>query len=191
MSLGTKLKEVRKKSGLSQEQLTEKLCVSKQAVTKWESDRGLPDVENLKAIASLFDVSVDYLIADGTTLIGKNIKESIDLSAYEKSGKARSVKDAPVRAKFSAADIIYPLIRKKKLSLMENIIDIVVQPGTLHLADSLASASTAWYLVEEKDRQLLVSISNEFIESRELVAKFTGKKMVIDNQVFSKVTYTL
>ena len=63
MSLGTKLKEVRKKSGLSQEQLTEKLCVSKQAVTKWESDRGLPDVENLKAIASLFDVSVDYLIA--------------------------------------------------------------------------------------------------------------------------------
>ena len=45
------------------------------------------------------------------------------------------MKDAAVRAKFSAADIIYPLIRKKKLSLVENIIDIVVQPGTLHLAD--------------------------------------------------------
>lgn len=68
---------------------------------------------------------------------------------------------------------------------------MVVQPGVLHMADSLASASTAWYLVEENDKQLLVSISNEFIESRELVAKFTGKKMVIDNQVFSKVTYTL
>lgn len=81
MSLGTKLKEVRKKSGLSQEQLAEKLCVSRQAVTKWESDRGLPDVENLKAIAALFDVSVDYLIDDGTTLIGRNIKESIDLNA--------------------------------------------------------------------------------------------------------------
>ena len=38
MTLGEKLKEARKKIGLSQEQLAEKLCVSRQAVTKWESD---------------------------------------------------------------------------------------------------------------------------------------------------------
>ena len=46
MTLGEKLKESRKKSGLSQEQLSEKLGVSRSAVAKWETDNGIPDVDN-------------------------------------------------------------------------------------------------------------------------------------------------
>ncbi|MDD7285522.1 MAG: helix-turn-helix transcriptional regulator [Firmicutes bacterium] len=45
MSIGEKIKKCRKEAGLSQEQLAEKLCVSRQAVAKWEADRGIPDVE--------------------------------------------------------------------------------------------------------------------------------------------------
>jgi len=48
MSIGQKLKDARKKAGLSQEQLAEKLCVSRQAITKWESDKGIPDIENIQ-----------------------------------------------------------------------------------------------------------------------------------------------
>ena len=48
MTLGQKLKEIRKKFGLSQEQLAEIMNVSRQAITKWETDEGLPDTENLK-----------------------------------------------------------------------------------------------------------------------------------------------
>lgn len=59
MSLGEKIKEYRKKAGLSQEQLAEKLCVSRQAVTKWESDRGTPDVENLKSIFAVMKENID------------------------------------------------------------------------------------------------------------------------------------
>lgn len=44
MTLGEKLKEIRKRFGLSQEQLAEIINVSRQAITKWESDNGLPDV---------------------------------------------------------------------------------------------------------------------------------------------------
>lgn len=46
MTLGEKLKCARRGAGFSQEQLAEKLCVSRQAVTKWESDKGMPDVGN-------------------------------------------------------------------------------------------------------------------------------------------------
>ena len=51
MTFGEKLKEARKESGLSQEQLAEKMSVSRSAIAKWETDKGMPDVNNLKVIA--------------------------------------------------------------------------------------------------------------------------------------------
>ena len=47
MTLGQKLKEIRKRFGLSQEQLAEIMNVSRQAITKWENDTGIPDTSNL------------------------------------------------------------------------------------------------------------------------------------------------
>ncbi len=62
MSVGKRIKELRKAAGYSQEELAEKLCVSRQAVTKWETDAGLPDIMNLQALSTLFGVSVDTLL---------------------------------------------------------------------------------------------------------------------------------
>lgn len=62
MTLGEKLKEARKQAGLSQEQLAEKLGISRSAVAKWETDKGIPDVDNLKALSGLLSVSIDYLL---------------------------------------------------------------------------------------------------------------------------------
>ena len=62
MTFGEKLKNARKEAGLSQEQLAEKLSVSRSAVAKWETDNGMPDVNNLKAMASLLNTSIDYLL---------------------------------------------------------------------------------------------------------------------------------
>lgn len=64
--LSEKIKELRKKKGLTQEELANALNVSRQAITKWESGDGSPDIDNLKNIALYFHVSVDYLI-DSTT----------------------------------------------------------------------------------------------------------------------------
>lgn len=190
MSVGEKLKEGRKKVGLSQEQLAEKLCVSRQAITKWESDRGMPDISNLQNISRLFGVSIDYLLDDGETLLNTVIKETINIDNYEKTGKCRSRYDAVVRAKYPQATMIYPLIRLKKLSLVENIVDFIVQPGVLQLANSLNNMS-AYYLVELEQKQLLVNVTKEFIESRELSCKFTEKKRIIGNNLFKKIPYTI
>lgn len=64
MTLAEKLKSIRKQAGMSQEQLAGKLGVSRQAVTKWETDAGIPDIENVMAISALFDISMDELLSN-------------------------------------------------------------------------------------------------------------------------------
>ena len=64
MTFAEKLKFIRKQAGMSQEQLAEKLGVSRQAVTKWETDAGIPDIENIMAISALFDISIDELFSN-------------------------------------------------------------------------------------------------------------------------------
>ena len=62
MEFAEKLKVIRKQAGMSQEKLAEKLGVSRQAVTKWETDAGIPDIGNLRAISDLFHISIDELL---------------------------------------------------------------------------------------------------------------------------------
>jgi transcriptional regulator with XRE-family HTH domain len=63
-TLGSKLYELRKQSGLSQEALAEKLDVSRQAVSKWECGESLPDTDNLITISKLYGVSLDELVGN-------------------------------------------------------------------------------------------------------------------------------
>lgn len=64
MTFAKKLQKLRKEWGLSQEQLAEKIGISRQALSKWESDAGMPDAANILQISRLFQVSTDYLLYD-------------------------------------------------------------------------------------------------------------------------------
>ena len=64
MLFNDKLKKIRGEYNLTQEELAEKLDVSRQAITKWESGEGMPDVENLKQLAILFNTTLDELIME-------------------------------------------------------------------------------------------------------------------------------
>ena len=94
MEFHEKLQELRKKKGLTQEQLAEHLFVSRAAVSKWESGRGYPNIESLKAIAVFYSVTVDELLSgeelltiaeDEQTQTAQNFRELVfgllDLSA--------------------------------------------------------------------------------------------------------------
>ena len=65
MIFSEKLQILRKNKGYTQEILSEKLNVSRQAVAKWESGQAYPDISNLIQISNLFNVTVDYLVRDG------------------------------------------------------------------------------------------------------------------------------
>lgn len=64
MEFSEKLKKLRIDNEMSQENLAELLNVSRSAIVKWESSKGMPDLENIKMIASIFDVTIDSLIRD-------------------------------------------------------------------------------------------------------------------------------
>ena len=190
MTFGEKLREARKEAKLSQEEFAEKAGVSRSDVAKWESDRGLPDVENLKVIASLLNDSIDYLLDDDSRLTFNETREPIDLDSYTKTGKCRDRKDAACYAKYSNAEAIYPLIRRKKQSLLEKTVDFIVRPGIVQLADYM-NDSDGYFLVETKGKHLLVRVGKDFISSSELANRVDPKKFIIGSNVFHKTTYRL
>ena len=63
MEFNKKLQELRKKKGLTQEELAQALYVSRTAVSKWESGRGYPNIDSLKAIAKFFGITIDELLS--------------------------------------------------------------------------------------------------------------------------------
>jgi transcriptional regulator with XRE-family HTH domain len=68
MEFNEKLQELRKQKGLTQEELAEKLYVSRTAISKWESGRGYPNIDSLKEIAKFFSVTVDELLSPNEVL---------------------------------------------------------------------------------------------------------------------------
>ena len=86
MTLGQKIKDMRKQMGISQEMLGEILNISRQAITKWETDAGVPEVYNLQELAKVFGVPVDYFLSDKST--SYNTKQlDIDITKYRSNGE--------------------------------------------------------------------------------------------------------
>ena len=85
MSLGSSLCRARKKSGLSQEAVAEKLGVSRQTISKWETDETLPDIRQSKRMAALYKLSLDELI--DFDLEVREIQEAIERTSDKATEK--------------------------------------------------------------------------------------------------------
>ena len=84
MTFGKKIKKLRTDNGLTQDELAEKIYVTRTAISKWESDRGFPNIESLKAISKYFSVSLDELLSG---------EELIVLAEQEQRQKEKHIKD--------------------------------------------------------------------------------------------------
>jgi transcriptional regulator with XRE-family HTH domain len=165
--------------------------VSRQAITKWEADKGIPDIDNLKAISSLLNISIDYLVDNGQNMDTSVIREKIDLAKYKKNAKSQIVAE-----KYPKAEI-WSLIAKQKLTKGEKIIDNVLgfifdAPfGMPDLANELKNVDKAFYLVNEGRKQYFVRVTNEFIESREMLTPVTENKFEMGYMKFTKCHYPI
>ncbi|MCR5119981.1 MAG: helix-turn-helix domain-containing protein [Lachnospiraceae bacterium] len=198
MTFGEKLKEARLKTGYSQEELSQRLSVSRSAVAKWETDKGMPDVANLKALAGLLDVSVDYLLDDENTLDLSVIREPVDLTGEKGLIKKAKAKDALVREKFSDYTV-YPLSATKKLSKTEKLRDNAMMLFTAFLpgigcfdsgtdiVNALENLNNTFYLAENDKKQFFIVVNDEFMEIRQIATRISGKKFEIGNYKLVKV----
>lgn len=193
MTLGEKIKEARKQCGLSQEQLAEKMTVSRSAIAKWETDKGIPDIENLKALARLLNVSVDYLLDDGGAVDVQVIREAYNLSDYGK-GIRKTKKDRLILEKFPDAEI-HTLLGELKLTKGEKVVDnalgfLTDAPfGIPQFINGIKNLDKEFYLVEKDGKQFFVTVTDEFIETRQLAKSITDSKFEIGNWKFTKCTY--
>lgn len=81
--LSGRLKEARQKKGLSQSAAADKLNVSRQAISRWETGKGSPDINSLPLISKLYDISIDKLLGHETSMSESefpNIKEGMSKS---------------------------------------------------------------------------------------------------------------
>lgn len=190
-TLGKKLRSARKSAGLTQEQLAEKLLVSRQAITKWEADKGMPDIENLKQLSKLFNISIDYLLDSGENIDLSVIREEINLDDYTYARKVKrrwckkaAKKDMVVMEKYPDAEI-HGLLGKQILTKGEKITDNVLgflteAPfGIPEFLNGIKNTDKEFYLVNQSDKQFFIIVTDEFIESRQLAEKITDKKFSI------------
>ncbi len=194
MTLGEKIKKARIDCGLTQEQLAEKIMVSRQAITKWESDKGIPDVSNLKLLSQLLNVSVDYLLDDGNEIDVNVIREGIDLSKYGKALVKKKLTDKLMREKYPCAEI-RTLLPQKKSSKVDKAFDFVIDfftdlCGFSDLQNSIKLLGTEYYLVNENDMQLFVAVNYKegYMESRRSVEPRNtrrGDKFSVGDLVFT------
>ena len=197
LTFGEKLKTARKSAGLTQEQLAEKLTVSRQAVTKWEADRGLPDIENLRQIARLLNVSIDYLLDDGEMLELSVLKEEINLgdglsrrkgfvARIRKSRRKREI----VKEKYPEGEI-HLLSGRQLLTTSEKVIDNLLgfltdAPfGIPDFINSVKNTNREYFLINSGNSQVFVTVTDEFLESRKLSRRITDKKFRIGGILFT------
>lgn len=90
MNIADRIQHLRKTKGISQEELADKIGVSRQAVSKWESEQSLPDVERIVLMSDYFEVTTDYLLK-GIDMIaeeGVPAKEKPNASVFAIAGTA-------------------------------------------------------------------------------------------------------
>ena len=97
-----RLIELRKKHGYSQDELAERLNISRQAISKWERAESLPDTENLIGLAALYSISIDELIH------GYDVKVVSNGNGAKKTRRATNMK--PVRTPFRIVSIVHLIL---------------------------------------------------------------------------------
>ena len=89
MQIGNKINQLRKLSGMTQEQLAEKLNVSRQTISKWESGSSTPDIESVVKVSEIFQVSLDDLLKEGEASVTNKNDERITVKPQIISGDFR------------------------------------------------------------------------------------------------------
>lgn len=186
MTLGEKIRYARKCCGLSQGQLAEKMCVSRSAIAKWETGKGLPDIENLKILSRLLGVSADSLLDDGNNTA--LIREPYQLSAWGR-GCRKVRKDRMIRRRFPDAAIC-PLLGRPELVREDPIMDssrgflTPVPFGSPEFMKSVRNPDRNFYLVEQGNEQFFVTVTDAFLEIQPLDPRQTEKAFTLGSWTF-------
>lgn len=90
LEVSSQIRKYRSNMGISQEELAEKIYVSRQTVSNWETGKSYPDIHSLLLLGSLFNVSLDQLIKGDVVIMKKEIQE-MEIKKFDKNGRIFTV----------------------------------------------------------------------------------------------------
>jgi transcriptional regulator with XRE-family HTH domain len=130
MEFGEKVKAVRTKAGLTQEQFAQRLGVTRQAVSNWENGRNLPDIEVVIAMSRTFGVSLDELILGGEDMAQENdTREDMAEKLIRDGSEGRWMRTSLVMSVVGAVLIVVAVVLAV---VAENSVSYVDASGVLH-----------------------------------------------------------
>ena len=200
MTFGEKVKKARMEAGYTQEELAAIFMVSRAAVAKWESDRGMPDLSNLKMLSEILNTSVDALLYGDEGLDFSVIKKMIDLTCYGDSGKLSrfkmiAIKEKIIREVYPQAEILRLTLTKIKNSKAEDVMDKAIGffalllagiPlfGTQEMGKMANSLGEQYFLVNDEKKQYFVLMTDEQMISRIMINPIHDKKFSLVDREF-------
>ena len=125
MELGKQIKKYRTEAGLSQEELADKVYVSRQTISNWENDKSYPDVKSLVLLSEIFQISLDNLIKGDL----EKMKKEIDTQEY-----AKFQRDSTIFTILFIAILILPIPLIEFWGLRGIGIYIIVYGATMYYA---------------------------------------------------------
>ena len=152
MKFHEKLQNLRKNAGMTQLELAEKLMVSRQAISKWETGNAVPDLENIISICDLFGVSLDCLVRDtGIVETEEKIQDTAEKMVQQEHTRKMKLKE--------------------KILLISTVISIVLLLGWKMNSISVAVIIIIWsgigYVLYWNGRKLLELLSKSVRKGEE------------------------
>ena len=185
MLFNEKLKMLRKESNLTQEELAEKLNVSRQAITKWESGDGTPDIENLKQISNLFNTTIDELVKED-----KNVTvEAKEQYSYIEELEIDHTKHFDIKiCKIKELNILANAQEKIKIELLSNEEENIAEIYKIKF-DELYNKIDIDIKAKQPVQDIIVNmyLPEKYIEDIELNSKI--KTLNISNIELNKLEY--
>ena len=90
MEIGSQIKKLRNAQGLSQEELAEKIYVTRQTISNWENEKSYPDIHSLLALSSIFEISLDQLIKGDIEIMKQEISKE-EVRRFNRMGRLFAV----------------------------------------------------------------------------------------------------
>ena len=191
MKLSEKIKSYRKVFDLSQEQLAEKLSVSRQVVTKWETEGGVPEISNLKALADLFNVSVDYLLDDEKVVENPVLRETYTIEGKKNNYSNRyDYAVSLLKNRYKEKAIIYGLTQLEngeRNNLTKFFSFITLKISDISYLTQWLGDLAIWFLVEKENQKLLIKVTKEFVETREISSLIDANKFNYEKNKFIRL----
>ena len=173
MALEQTLRHYRKELGLSQEKLAENLNVSRQAITKWETGGGLPDIGNLQALANLFEISLDQLLQENIAQPTKDFLyqsyTSYDIDRPKRFDLKLGVAHE-IRLQIAESEKIEVYLKSNTIEKLEQICKLKLDDQKKALDVNLKQSQDLSQNQAKEDLTILVKLPEKYLENCEIAA---------------------